>query len=77
MLYVAGKPNVFKTRWFFEIEIIARWNNLNFDAIQIWEEPVTNWQDINGSKIKGKEILRIMYEFYKLQKIKGRSKKWI
>ena len=39
----------FATRWFFDVEIIIR--NRKAQKLVIWEEPVTSWSDIKGSKL--------------------------
>jgi len=52
----------FKTRWFFELEIRNRWGKLKHNKLSIWEEPLDYWKDIGGSKVNGKQVLRILVE---------------
>jgi len=52
----------FKTRWLFEIELLARWQELTGRPMNIWEEPVEYWHDVPGSKIRGLEALRTLRE---------------
>lgn len=41
----------FGTRWFPDVEILQRWTNLTGTPLRIWEEPVTGWYDVAGSKL--------------------------
>jgi hypothetical protein len=52
----------FKTRWFFELEIRNRWQKLKNKDLNIWEEPVSYWKDIVGSKVNSKQVFRILVE---------------
>lgn len=61
----------FRTRWFFELEMILRRRDRG-DSFQIREEPLEEWNEIEGSRIKGKEIFRIFFEMLRL--VSGR---WI
>jgi hypothetical protein len=61
----------FRTRWFFEIEMILR-RRSNGDLFRIREEPLEEWNEIGGSHISGKEIFRVFFEMLKL--VSGR---WI
>ena len=60
----------FKTKWFFDIELSIR--NLKYKKknLNVWEEPVSSWVDIPGSKINYRQSLRIslevIYIFYLL-----------
>lgn len=58
--------NSFSTRWFIDLEILARFKIESGVRMKIWEEPVLSWKDVPGSKIKGKELLRILIEFLKI-----------
>lgn len=52
----------FRTRWFVDIEIISR-VGLNKDTLlKIWEEPVTTWHDVTGSKLGFRHYFRILIE---------------
>lgn len=52
----------FKTRWLFELELLARWQQVTGDGMQIWELPLNYWHDVPGSKIRGREVARIARE---------------
>jgi dolichyl-phosphate beta-glucosyltransferase len=40
----------FVTRWYLDLELFARAKIANSEFL-VWEEPVTSWKDIKGSKI--------------------------
>lgn len=52
----------FRTRWLFELELLARWQRFAGESMRIWEEPLNYWHDVPGSKIKGKEVTRVLRE---------------
>jgi len=54
----------FDTRWVFEVELLLRWQRFVGTSMRIWEEPVMEWRDVPGSKIRGRESARIMTELY-------------
>lgn len=54
----------FDTRWVFEVELLLRWRSAAGTSMRIWEEPVMEWRDVPGSKIRGRESVRIMSELY-------------
>jgi len=41
----------FATRWFPDVELLQRWTRRGFGQMRIWEEPVTGWRDVGGSKM--------------------------
>ena len=41
----------FGTRWFPDVELLQRWTTLSGSPMRIWEEPVTGWYDVAGSKL--------------------------
>jgi hypothetical protein len=65
----------FKTRWFIDLEILTRMESVNKRKLHIWEEPVSYWRDIPGTKIKGLEKLRIIIEFLRVIRILQVNKK--
>lgn len=67
----------FKTRWFVDLEIILRLNSIRNKKITIWEEPVSYWKEIKGSKINFKEKIRIILEIFYTIVLILRKKKWI
>jgi len=56
----------FTTRWFFEMELLIRWRQATGEAMLVWEEPVQSWFDAPGSKISGRETLRVPREIYRV-----------
>lgn len=52
----------FKTKWFFDIEISIRYLKHKEKEINVWEEPVSSWFDISGSKINYRQTFRISVE---------------
>lgn len=52
----------FRTRWLFELELLARWRAMFGSSLRVWEEPLQYWHDVPGSKITGRESVRVMRE---------------
>ena len=52
----------FRTRWLFEVEMLARWSRYSSRPMRIMEVPLWHWHDIPGSKIRGREVMRIAGE---------------
>jgi glycosyltransferase involved in cell wall biosynthesis len=61
----------FRTRWFVDLEIYMRWKSITSDWMKVWEEPVVEWKDVQGSKITGKEYFRICKDLLILSNNKG------
>lgn len=49
----------FGTRWFPDVEILQRWTNLTGTPLRIWEEPVTGWHDVAGSKLDSSQYAQL------------------
>jgi hypothetical protein len=56
--------NDFKTSWFVDIEILTRIGNSNGGLLNIWEEPLTFWRDVAGSKLKLSKIPKLLIEIF-------------
>jgi len=54
----------FDTRWFFEMELLLRWRHEKGLPMAVWEEPVHSWFDAPGSKIRGRQALRVTKDLY-------------
>ena len=54
----------FDTRWFFEMELLIRWRHETGHPMAVWEEPVHSWFDAPGSKIRGRQALRVTKDLY-------------
>lgn len=66
----------FRTRWFFELEILLRWSsrNLGQPMMRIWEVPLNDWFEVPGSKINFREYFRILREIFFVMTYSIRSK---
>ncbi len=67
----------FTTRWFFDIEIIARIASKQDSAPKIWEEPLNSWIDISGSKISAREKIRLAREIPRVMLVLMKSKNYL
>ena len=59
----------FETKWFVDLEILLRFKELQKKIMRIWEEPVNTWKDIEGSKIRGFELITIFRDLIKILRI--------
>ena len=59
----------FQTKWFVDLEILLRFNAVSGKDMKIWEEPVNTWRDIEGSKIRGLEIISVFRDLIKILSI--------
>lgn len=50
----------FRTRWFPDIELLQRWKRRNGAPMRIWEDPVTGWHDVAGSKMTARQYRQIL-----------------
>jgi dolichyl-phosphate beta-glucosyltransferase len=59
----------FLTSWIFDVEILARIRNGRKDKVTkvLYEHPVTQWEDIGGSKLKFKHMLKVPLELFKIK----------
>lgn len=64
----------FHTRWFFDIEVVLNLTKASGAKVKIWEEPLTLWCDIEGSKIgwsqAGKILMEVAYIYYCLLRLR-------
>ena len=61
----------FKTRWFFDLELMSRLGMQERDCV--WEEPVNSWSDIKGSKIGLSSIFSIAKELWAVIRLLSRD----
>jgi dolichyl-phosphate beta-glucosyltransferase len=54
----------FKTRWFFDLEIVLKWKKENESELNIWEEPLETWKEISGSHLSVINIFSIFREIF-------------
>jgi glycosyltransferase involved in cell wall biosynthesis len=52
----------FETRWLFEVEMLARYREVTGAPLAIWEEPSSRWDEVGGSRVTRREVLRIARE---------------
>jgi dolichyl-phosphate beta-glucosyltransferase len=61
----------FLSRWIFDVEIIARfvqrWGRDRV-AKALYEYPVTQWQDVKGSKVKSQDFIRALRDLWKIRR---------
>jgi hypothetical protein len=63
-LFRAAFQQEFKCRWLFDIELLLR-IRANFKTdYSIWEEPVSEWKDISGSKVGFRGYRIIIKDFF-------------
>lgn len=65
----------FVTRWYLDLELFARVKIANSEFL-VWEEPVTSWKDIKGSKISRGQIVLIAKETLTIIKILKMAKNY-
>ena len=63
-----SKP--FKTRWFFDIELLIRTNWLT--SGKVWEEPVLEWRDVAGSHLSLRKAPQLVVEIFRVMRM-GRN----
>jgi len=62
----------FLSRWIFDVEIIARFlvlrKNSDRPAVRdiIVEKPLQRWIDVDGSKLKGRDFIKVMRDFTRI-----------
>ena len=67
----------FRTRWFLDIEILLN-SKICKNEIRIWEEPLTDWSDVKGSKLGGiKATVSILLEIIVILRRLGNIKRKI
>lgn len=50
----------FGTRWFPDIELLQRWSISQGRQMRIWEEPVSGWHDVGGSKVNRSQYVQLL-----------------
>lgn len=68
----------FVTRWFFDLEIILKWQRENNSGVNIWEEPLETWKEISGSHLSVFNAFSILGKSIKsLSRAVGNEKVWV
>jgi hypothetical protein len=52
----------FRSRWIFDVEILARMRGHGRLSSMVYEFPLEQWRDIHGSKLRGKDFVKAAYE---------------
>lgn len=61
----------FQTRWLFEVELLARCRQLlghRETLLQVIEEPLLEWDERPGSKLRARDLLRLPLELWKIHR---------
>lgn len=66
--FLSAIEDPFRTRWLFDVELLTRLDEIHADKAWLWEEPLLAWRDVDGSRIRGREVLRIQAEVLRLLK---------
>ncbi len=53
-----------RTRWFFDIEILARISITKCKPVNVWEVPLFTWRDVNGSHIGFGQYYQILRDIF-------------
>ena len=59
----------FDTRWLFEVEMLGRFREVTGRPMKVWEEPLYYWQDVPGSKVSPREVVRIGSEILRVRRL--------
>lgn len=71
----------FHCRWLFDIELLLRIYQISDEDYVVWEEPISTWHDVTGSKLNMRGYLVALKDFFflvlehKLRKEKDGQKK--
>lgn len=68
----ASLATPFKTRWFFDLEIMFNWEKANKASIRIWEHPLDSWHEIPGSHLSFRNFFGVAKEMAQIA-IDGRK----
>lgn len=66
-----SKP--FRTRWFFDVELLIRANWLA--SGKVWEEPVLEWRDVAGSHLSLRKAPLLIVEIFRVMRMGRNSRK--
>lgn len=58
----------FITRWFIDVELLTRIAIANNGKLKVWEEPVTSWRDVHGSRISLSSGLSILSDLFRTRR---------
>ena len=64
-------PEEFITRWLFDVELLARYTRLygkERATEKIYEFPLFQWQDIDGSQLKSRDFFKAPVELMKIKR---------
>lgn len=56
----------FRCRWLFDIELLLRLQRLCAGNYKVWEQPVSTWRDVPGSKVSWRGYFEILKDFFRL-----------
>lgn len=52
----------FRSRWIFDVEILARLRGHGRLGDMVYEFPLDEWRDVHGSKLRGNDFVKAAYE---------------
>lgn len=64
-------PEQFITRWLFDVELLARYKKVygkERAIVKIYEFPLFQWQDIDGSQLKSRDFFKAPVELMKIKR---------
>jgi dolichyl-phosphate beta-glucosyltransferase len=66
----------FRSRWIFDVEIVARFlcepHSAGIDSL-IHEEPLQRWRDVAGSKVRPRDFVRALFELWTIGRVYRRG----
>ena len=62
-----GEP--FKTKWFFDIELVTRLATIEGKRLKIKEIPLSFWQEVSDSKIKVRQLINVLFEILYIRRL--------
>lgn len=71
----ASLSEPFRTRWMFEVELLARWRARTGRPLDVWEEPLLSWTEVAGSRITVREMFRIARELRTVKRVQAAARR--
>lgn len=63
--------NPFRSAWFFDVELLARFIKIYGHSKtyeKVLEVPLTQWEEVKGSKLKALDFLKVPFELLKIKR---------
>lgn len=65
--FMAAIADSFRTRWFFDVELLHRTHAMRSGVSLVREEPLEAWRDVEGGHIRAREYGRIVMDLVRLE----------